>query len=160
MGPNDTGRVKHRDQFRDEMNAARRQALAASLSFATPSPDPSRHLAFDSEHPLPKRIPKPNPRYASMALAEVALDADLEGYQYDYDSFMGENTVTYPRRGVEYACEPVQVHPVPNSHREAMASPDLRHWKAAEEAEAAQLLVLKCWTVQIPPPGRKVIQGR
>ncbi|KAF0709191.1 hypothetical protein AaE_012946 [Aphanomyces astaci] len=159
-GPNDTGRLKHPDQFRNEMNAARRQALAASPSFATPSPDPSRHLAFDSEHPLPKRIPKPNPRYASMALAEVALDADLEGYQYDYDSFMGENTVTYRVDGVEYACAAVQVHPVPNSHREAMASPDWRHWKAAEEAEVAQLLALKCWTVQTPPPGRKVIQGR
>ncbi|RHZ02441.1 hypothetical protein DYB31_014555, partial [Aphanomyces astaci] len=110
-GPNDTGRLKHPDQFRNEMNAARRQALAASPSFATPSPDPSRHLAFDSEHPLPKRIPKPNPRYASMALAEVALDADLEGYQYDYDSFMGENTVTYRVDGVEYACAAVQVHP-------------------------------------------------
>ncbi|RHY05512.1 hypothetical protein DYB25_010150, partial [Aphanomyces astaci] len=107
-GPNDTGRLKHPDQFRNEMNAARRQALAASPSFATPSPDPSRHLAFDSEHPLPKRIPKPNPRYASMALAEVALDADLEGYQYDYDSFMGENTVTYRVDGVEYACAAVQ----------------------------------------------------
>ncbi|RHY80716.1 hypothetical protein DYB26_013081, partial [Aphanomyces astaci] len=107
-GPNDTGRLKHPDQFRNEMNAARRQALAASPSFATPSTDPSRHLAFDSEHTLPKRIPKPNPRYASMALAEVALDADLEGYQYDYDSFMEENTVTYRVDGVEYACAAVQ----------------------------------------------------
>ncbi|RQM21587.1 hypothetical protein B5M09_009629, partial [Aphanomyces astaci] len=101
-GPNDTGRLKHQDQFRNEMNAARRQALAASPFFRYAKPRSVAPLAFDSEHPLPKRVPKPNPRYASMALAEVALDADLEGYQYDYDSFMGENTVTYRVDGVEY----------------------------------------------------------
>ncbi|RHY94573.1 hypothetical protein DYB37_006239 [Aphanomyces astaci] len=84
----DTGPLKHPDQFRAEMNEARRQALNTSSTFATPSPDPLRHLAFDSEPCFPKRASKSNPRYASMLLAEVALDAELEGYQYDYDSFM------------------------------------------------------------------------
>ncbi|RLO11182.1 hypothetical protein DYB28_006252 [Aphanomyces astaci] len=125
--------------------------LIRTLRIATPS---TRGLAV-FRNTKPRSVTSPRLRQrAFLAQARVqakpslrldgagrrALDEDLEGYQYDYDSFMGENTVTYPRRGVEYACEPVQVHPVPNSHREAMASPDLRHWKAAEEAEAAQLL--------------------
>ncbi|RHY38339.1 hypothetical protein DYB38_007243 [Aphanomyces astaci] len=84
-GPNDTGPLKHPDQFRAEMNEARRQALNTSSTFATPIPDPSRHLALDSEPSLSKRVSKPNPRYASMVLAEVSLDAELEGYQYCSD---------------------------------------------------------------------------
>jgi hypothetical protein len=86
------------------------------------------------------------------------LDADLE--RYHYDEFIGEEKVTYRFDGIDYACAAVQLHPVPNSHKEAMASPDWRHWKEAEEKEVAQLCALKCWTVEKAPPGRKVIKGR
>ncbi|RHY38152.1 hypothetical protein DYB38_005061 [Aphanomyces astaci] len=96
--------------------------LIRTLRIATPS---TRGLAV-FRNTKPRSVTSPRLRQrAFLAQARVqakpslrldgagrrALDEDLEGYQYDYDSFMGENTVTYPRRGVEYACEPVQVHP-------------------------------------------------
>jgi hypothetical protein len=62
----------------------------------------------------------------------------------------------------EYACAPVsgQLHAIPNSLKEATASPEWRHWKTAEELEVAQLTKLNCWTVEIPTSDRKIIGGR
>ncbi|RHY88336.1 hypothetical protein DYB35_008735 [Aphanomyces astaci] len=96
--------------------------LIWTLRIATPS---TRGLAV-FRNTKPRSVTSPRLRQrAFLAQARVqakpslrldgagrrALGEDLEGYQYDYNSFEGENTVTYPRRGVEYACEPVQVHP-------------------------------------------------
>jgi hypothetical protein len=106
---------------------------------------------------------KPPARFLSYA--NGASDAPLEGYQWpddNDDAIISEDTVLYRVGGIDYACAavPLQLHPIPNSHKEAMASPDWRQWKAAEEAEVAQLLKLQCWTVSSPPKDRKIIGGR
>ncbi|RHY21564.1 hypothetical protein DYB32_009778 [Aphanomyces invadans] len=77
------------------------------------------------------RLRKPNPRYLNFAAneAERPLDTSLEGYHQEE---IQEDSATYRIGNMEFACAtvPIQLHPVPNSHKEAMASPDWRHWKA------------------------------
>ncbi|KAF0727716.1 hypothetical protein Ae201684P_004886 [Aphanomyces euteiches] len=121
---------------------------------------PVEHMA-PPQAPLRQssRLRVPTTRYQDSAALITPLDTNLE--RYHIDNFMPEREITYRSDGVEYACNAaVQLHPVPQSHKEAMASPDWRNWKAAEEAEVAQLLALKTWTVAKPPVDRKIIRGR
>ncbi|CAK4733431.1 unnamed protein product, partial [Aphanomyces euteiches] len=117
----------------------------AAPSVAQDAPPQPRH---------PSRLRQPTPRYSDSASLIAPLDANLE--RYHIDNFMQEHEITYRCDGIDYACNAaVTLNPVPQSHKEAMATPDWRHWKAAEEAEVAQLLALKTWVVAKPPDDRK-----
>ncbi|KAF0708767.1 hypothetical protein AaE_013097 [Aphanomyces astaci] len=106
------------------------------------------------------RLRKPNSKYEHFATA--TLDTALEGYQPDDDDEGTEENATYRIGGTEFACAavPIHLHPIPNSHKEAMTSPEWRQWKEAEETEVTQLTKLKCWTIGTPPNDRKIIGGR
>ncbi|KAH9081422.1 hypothetical protein LEN26_021274 [Aphanomyces euteiches] len=98
-------------------------------------------------------------QYRDSAGFIAPLDTNLE--RHHIENFMPEHEITYRCDGIDYACNAaVDLHSVPQNHKEALASPDWRNWKAAEEAEVAQLLVLKTWTVAKPPSDHKVIPGR
>jgi hypothetical protein len=63
--------------------------------------------------------------------------------------------------GIEYAWTAVPTTcDVPNSHKEAMASPERDEWTKAEEAELASLKAQNTWTMMEVPAGRKPIGSR
>ena len=48
-------------------------------------------------------------------------------------------------------------HGIPNSHRQAMASPDAEKWRAAEKAEYDSLIENKTWILVPRPKNRQVV---
>ncbi|KAH9186226.1 hypothetical protein AeNC1_011798 [Aphanomyces euteiches] len=150
------------DPFHD---MPKRQPTLAAINeegSATPNswPQAAPSVAQAAPQPrYPSRLRQPTPRHSDSAALIAPLDANSE--RYHIDKFMQEHEITHRCDGIDYACNAaVTLNPVPQSHKEAMASPDWRHWKAAEEAEVAQLLALKTWVVAKPPDDRKVIRGR
>ncbi|KAH9115866.1 hypothetical protein LEN26_012952 [Aphanomyces euteiches] len=150
------------DPFHD---MPKRQPTLAAINeegSATPNswPQAAPSVAQAAPQPrYPSRLRQPTPRHSDSAALIAPLDANSE--RYHIDKFMQEHEITHRCDGIDYACNAaVTLNPVPQSHKEAMATPDWRHWKAAEEAEVAQLLALKTWVVAKPPDDRKVIRGR
>ena len=51
-------------------------------------------------------------------------------------------------------------HPIPSQYKDAVASPDYRHWKEAMYAEFKALILNNTWTLVPRPPNANVIQMR
>ncbi|KAJ8463023.1 hypothetical protein ONZ51_g10516 [Trametes cubensis] len=132
---------------------------------AVPPPRPShqrrRHEpvggpSIARDRPRRENVPRPK-RYEDSAYsdeppakvdARTDAEGNLEDNEHVVQSIIAMLAAANPKPGV------------PNSHRQAMASPDAEKWRAAEKAEYDSLIENKTWILVPRPKNRQVVANR